>query len=538
MRALATFGSLLLIVSSARADRPVLSGPEVVHATADGWFLIHYTLEGADALVDAADADPQNGVPDFLDDVERGLLRVMDVYVAEDGWPAPPPDEGLGGDDRMDVYLRALDARGYAHAEILPSGAIASWVELDPGNAGLGRTVAASIAAHELHHVLEFAVTTGLESWIAEAAASYAQYTLFAEGDQYLDLGREALWQIRLGGPERALDDEGGQFEYAGMVWVKFLIDHAGGRRGALLDLWQAMGVAGGWAAGHEAALPALGLPALTDAAARFAEWNVFACDEDDGRHYDPDSAPCRLGARVAAAGVAELPASGTRGGIAPLGSAYVEFVPDCATADLEVVVRAGAAPLRVQLIEVAAGDEASPVGAADVAAGGEVTLAASDWGWRRRVVVAATNTGAAAGATYDFAATASGTYVGPATLPPVAALAVAPGEPLALDVGGVAELTAAASYGTCADGRDVTAEVTWRSSDDSVATVAAGAVSAVGPGTAELWAEVDGVESNRVGVTVSDAAGCGCRAAAPSGGSAAGGVVLLLLVGLVSRRR
>src|SRR5258706_11998322 len=101
--------------------RPTLSGSELVRLSADGVFKIHYTFSGADAIA-AADVSPANGVPDFVDWIEAGLARMRTAFVVGDGWPAIPLDEGLGGDDRLDVYVRVIGANGYAHVEILPSG--------------------------------------------------------------------------------------------------------------------------------------------------------------------------------------------------------------------------------------------------------------------------------------------------------------------------------------------------------------------------------------------------------------------------------
>src|SRR5438552_2770428 len=83
---------------------------------------------------------------------------------------------------------------------------------------GGGREVYGSVAAHAVHHTLQYAVTVNLHPWIYEATSTYAQYLLFE--DRTLDVLREALWAIRLGGAGEPLDTTGGQFEYAGMVWL------------------------------------------------------------------------------------------------------------------------------------------------------------------------------------------------------------------------------------------------------------------------------------------------------------------------------
>jgi uncharacterized protein YjdB len=52
--------------------------------------------------------------------------------------------------------------------------------------------------------------------------------------------------------------------------------------------------------------------------------------------------------------------------------------------------------------------------------------------------------------------------------------------------------------------GRDVTKDATWRTSDASIARFdAPGVVTGVGPGTVEVWAELDGIASDRVSLEV-----------------------------------
>jgi hypothetical protein len=145
------------------AGRPVIEGART-HLSADGRFKIHYALEGAAALPLVVDDDPANGVPDVIDWVEEGATRMVEVFGLEDGWPPPPPDEGRGGDDRLDIYVHPIDANGYAHLEILPSGRLAGWIEIDPAPAAMGRAAFASITGHEVHHILELAIARGFVS--------------------------------------------------------------------------------------------------------------------------------------------------------------------------------------------------------------------------------------------------------------------------------------------------------------------------------------------------------------------------------------
>jgi hypothetical protein len=500
-----------LATPAAPADRPVLSGPELTYASADGLLLIHYTRQGADALSVTDDIDPANGVPDEIDWIVDGIARVHQAFVVDDGWPAPISDEGAGGDDRVDVYVRDIDANGFAYTETTPSGDTASYIELDPANAALlGKTTFESIAGHEYHHVLQFRLYTGGGPWIYEASATYAQYLLFHD-DLLLDLARNALWVIRLANANVALAAVGDpyEFEYAGMVWVKYLVDRGGGGgegdRKLLLHLWQAMGTYGDWRAGHDSFVAAdLGLADLDAAAADFAVWNWFACGNDDGRHYASATLPCGIATNVPFAEARTLPASGTSPTLGALGSAYVAVDPDCASAQLAVTARP-TQPTRFHIVRVGTGPP--QVTQVDVPGGGDTTIPVDGWNAYARVVVVATNLGAADG-TFAWAASATGTYATPDPLPAAKQVTVAP-QALALADGESATLVAHADFGTCEDGRDVSATATWQSSDETVARVAGGKVTAAGPGTADVRAYLGTIGSDAVRVTVTSNDGC-----------------------------
>jgi len=501
----------------APAPRPTLSGPELTYGSPDGRLLIHYTLQGGDALSVTDDTDPANGVPDQLDWVVEGIARVHQAFVVEDGWPAPISDEGAGGDDRLDVYIRNIDINGYAHTETTPLGNTAAWVELDPANARLlGKVVFESIAGHEYHHVLQFRLYTGGGAWIYEASATYAQYLLFTE-DLLVRLARDALWVIRLGNANAALSAAGDpyEFEYAGMVWAKYLIERGGGDRKLLLYLWRAMGFYGDWVAGHDSFVKAnLGMADVDAAAADFAVWNWFACGNDDGRHYSKDKLPCGVATNVPFADVGTLPETGTSPTLGALGSAYVAVRPDCASGALGVTVRP-TRPTRFELVGVGAGAPATTV--VDAPADADTVIPLDGWNRFAKVVLVGTNLGAGGG-TFAWSASASGVYATPDPLPPAKQVMVAPAT-LALDEGASATVAATADFGTCEDGRDVTQVATWQSSDERGAKVLAGRVTAVGPGTTDVRAFLGQTGSNAVRVVVTSNEGCDLHHAANGGG-------------------
>jgi len=502
------FTSLLLALCGTApildaSGRPVLSGPEQVHLSADGRFRVHWTTEGRDRLTSTADVDPENGVPDTVDWVEVGVGTMYAATVGVDGWPVPNADEGVGGDDRLDIYLRDLSINGCTHYVTLPSGHKAAYVEVAPARISLGKVSFESIAAHELHHVFEFTVSDRMPNWIAEGSATYAQYLLFSDGAA-LDVARLLLWRLRIGLPQLALDTVGNDYEYAGMVWVKYLVDRNGSDRKKLLALWQAFAQTGDVDAGHDAFVAArLGLPSFDAAAADYAVWNWFACSNDDGRHYDMATAGCDSG-NVTTTNLTSLPADGDSVAVERRGSAYLLIPPDCATDELDLTLRA-AGPMRFQLVEERPPAE-SPVLAADGPANADASFTVAQWNQFRRLGVVATSLGAAP-ATFHYSVRAQGDVAD--HLPADAKLALTIQAP-ALQAGESSALALDATFGFCAVGRDVRATATWRSSDASIASVDGGRLVAHRAGTAEISATIGSVSSNSVTVTVGAAPG-GC---------------------------
>ena len=81
--------------------RPALSGPIQTHSTEH--FLIHSTLDSDDAI--SPIDNNNNGLPDFAEAVAEALEFSWQHEIEEMGWRAPLPDEGEGGDAKLDVYL-------------------------------------------------------------------------------------------------------------------------------------------------------------------------------------------------------------------------------------------------------------------------------------------------------------------------------------------------------------------------------------------------------------------------------------------------
>jgi hypothetical protein len=178
-----------------RADpngRPVLSGP--VERVESPNAVVHYTLSGADATS-----------PAYARALSEAVEKSLDVQFNQLGWRRPPPDCGLGGDDRLDVYVMDIphDAIGYAQPENMVGdnthtpeverySAFSYLVienDMDFLQAAAARGYSADpldlmrvTAAHEVHHAIQFGYDTN-ESFFGfyESGAMWIETLVYPE---------------------------------------------------------------------------------------------------------------------------------------------------------------------------------------------------------------------------------------------------------------------------------------------------------------------------------------------------------------------
>jgi hypothetical protein len=178
--------------SMASGGRPNLDGAELTRETEH--FVIHYTLDG------------DNGTTErFVDQAAEQVELVWDMEIEQMGWPAPPSDNGGGGDDRYDVYIIALcdeegDNTAYGYAQ--PDGllvdnpnteaeeefASASFLTVDNNfdddcfSGGTGDLL--TTLAHEFHHAIQFGYDANeLTSWYFESTATWMETQVAGEDE-------------------------------------------------------------------------------------------------------------------------------------------------------------------------------------------------------------------------------------------------------------------------------------------------------------------------------------------------------------------
>jgi len=191
-------------LSPADHDRPRLSGTMYVLDTDN--FRIHYTLDGEDAV--PADQSTDSGHPDYVIEVARAMEYSWFASIDHFGWAPPPPDFGLGGDDRYDVYLMNImdeDYAGYTDSDydnpVIGDNPNSSLVEIASTHTHLvldndyledydynedgtypedALDYMRSTAAHEFHHAIQFGYD-GEEphDWVWEATSTWIEEELF-----------------------------------------------------------------------------------------------------------------------------------------------------------------------------------------------------------------------------------------------------------------------------------------------------------------------------------------------------------------------
>ena len=91
-----------------------------------------------------------------------------------------------------------------------------------------------------------------------------------------------------------------------------------------------------------------------------------------------------------------------------------------------------------------------------------------------------------------------------PATIAPLASISIAPTSPSNLPVGSAQAFLASGTYSDGRSGVDISSQVTWTSSDPTVATVsAAGSVNGVATGSIKITATLGAITSQAVNLTV-----------------------------------
>lgn len=198
---------------------------------------IHYALSGPNSV--PLEDENGNGHPDYVEEVATAMEYVWDTEIEYFGWPAPPPDDGLGGDDRFDIYLMDLEddeLLGYATSDSEarnrdnPNSAETemyakpSYFVLENDFYPIETTY--TTVAHEFMHAIQFGMD-GSESqgWLWEATAMWMEEEVFDSNNEGIEWTNAVFkspdsCQLAYGGEDRVED----LFRWYGMwIYMRYL---------------------------------------------------------------------------------------------------------------------------------------------------------------------------------------------------------------------------------------------------------------------------------------------------------------------------
>jgi hypothetical protein len=213
-------------------NRNAYSVPEAPKSPAcSRHFCVHWVEEGLDAP-NLADRD-RDGVPDFVERVQRVAERVHQVENGRLGWREPKSDGRQGGrNGKTDVYLSQIGGElfGYAAPDRgqVPKGSriprrLHGYLVLDndysafefPGTNPLEDLQVTF--AHEYNHILQFGYDAYQDPWFAEASATWMEDQVYNGINDYLRYVRRwvGLWETPL--------TTNSIKEYGSAVWNQWL---------------------------------------------------------------------------------------------------------------------------------------------------------------------------------------------------------------------------------------------------------------------------------------------------------------------------
>ena len=214
----------VLVHGVAQAQRPVLANEATFGAPA-GDVLVHYATTGADA-VPIADANT-DGVPDFVAEVAAAAELAIDHY-AMLGFRRPLPDGALGGDGRVDIYLRDLDAAdGNAGVDSCAYERCVGFAVAENDYAGYAYPSITegirSVVPHEVFHLVQYAYSDAQPANWTEGSAVWAVEHLYGDGNGDFERFLPAFITRSYRPFERAAGGFGDAYPYGAALWPYFL---------------------------------------------------------------------------------------------------------------------------------------------------------------------------------------------------------------------------------------------------------------------------------------------------------------------------
>jgi len=265
--------AILGVAPAALAARPVLAD-EARFGVPGGQILVHYATSGADA-VPAADVDA-DGVPDFVATIattaEQALARFIEL-----GFRAPRSDGTLGGDGRIDIYLRDLTAAdGNTGIDSCDAAHCIGYISAENDYAQLGYSSVLegirSVVPHELFHLVQDAYSSAQPSTWTEGSAVWSVEHQFGADNSDFERFLPSFLTRSYRPFERPSGGFGDSYPYGAALWPYFL-EHRFGVA-TVVDAWEASEQAT-FLDAIDVAVRSAG-STIDDTWTEFTRWNAF----------------------------------------------------------------------------------------------------------------------------------------------------------------------------------------------------------------------------------------------------------------------
>ncbi len=202
--------------------------------------LDHFRIHWVESGPHAPSAQLLDWVRDFAEhayDVQNGQL----------GWPTAKSDQGIGGNNLVDIYLADICADdfnpcvfGYAASEpsvpgcAPPTYRCAAYLVLDNDYAEFDRPMKALKAtlAHEYNHILQFRIDVAMDRWVFESTATWMEEQVFPRADDWVRTYLPAWARTS----RQAITNDNGRRQYGSAVWNHWLTRRFGAD--AVLNTW------------------------------------------------------------------------------------------------------------------------------------------------------------------------------------------------------------------------------------------------------------------------------------------------------------
>ncbi len=232
-------GAIKCGFGAARGSKGRPGRPFKQHSYSTEHFKIWYDLMG-DAAVDSTDVAPANGVPDWVDTTAKICEYCWVFEVDSLNYNEPLPDSssfrgisGVGGDDRVDLYITNCGARGRYGATYPDTGLgdkKSAFLEIDNNYtdpdfsmySGCEEEALQVTIAHEFFHVIQcgYNYMEDDDMWWMEATAVWMEEAVFDDvNDYYYYLGNFFNF------PDKELTLFDFTHEYGAVVFPLFLTE-------------------------------------------------------------------------------------------------------------------------------------------------------------------------------------------------------------------------------------------------------------------------------------------------------------------------